>query len=162
MKYQVNDQVMHWTYGRGEIISIEEKTLSGDTREYYVLQTNDLTLWVPADEIGESSLRPPLEEEDFNALLKTLKKPASVLPDQPYPRQNELLERMRNRSMNELCAVIRDLVARENLHKLNRSDQDILNRATSLLLDEWVLSLGTPREEAERKLIKILHPSHSS
>ena len=70
MKYQVHDRVMHWTYGTGEIVSIEQKTLSGDTREYYVFQTNDLTLWVPADESGENNLRPPLKGDEFRQQLK--------------------------------------------------------------------------------------------
>jgi RNA polymerase-interacting CarD/CdnL/TRCF family regulator len=157
MKYQVHDRVMHWTYGTGEIVSIEKKTLSGDTREYYVFRTSDLTLWVPADESGENNLRPPLSSDLFRKQLKSLTKPAESLPDQPYPRQNELMERMRNRSLADICSVIRDLTARESKGKLNRSDQDIMNRAQSLLVDEWQLSLGGERHEIERELYKILH-----
>ena len=157
MKYQVHDRVMHWTYGTGEIVSIEEKTLAGDTREYYVLQTNDLTLWVPADEAGEDSLRSPLPADEFRKMLKDLDLPSQSLPDQPYPRQNELLERMRNRTLPDLCSIIRDLTAREQGTKLNRSDQDIMNRAQSLLLDEWQLSLGGERHEVESALYKLLH-----
>ncbi len=157
MKYQVHDRVMHWTYGTGEIVSIEQKTLSGDTREYYVFRTSDLTLWVPADESGENNLRPPLSSDLFRKQLKSLTKPAQSLPDQPYPRQNELMERMRNRSLADICSVIRDLTAREHSGKLNRSDQDIMNRAQSLLVDEWQLSLGGERHEIERELYKILH-----
>ncbi len=157
MKYQVHDRVMHWTYGTGEIVSIEKKTLAGDTREYYVLQTNDLTLWVPADETGESNLRLPLPWKEFCQQIKSLTDSAKSLPDQPYPRQNELIERMHNRTLEDLCGVIRDLTARESKSKLNRSDQDILNRARSLLIDEWQLSVGCERLEAENELDKLLH-----
>lgn len=157
MKYQVHDRVVHWTYGTGEIVSIEKKTLSGDTREYYVFQTNDLTLWVPADETGENNLRPPLKGDEFRQQLKVLKQSAHPLPDQPYPRQNELMERMRNRSLVDICSVIRDLNAREKNTRLNRSDQDIMNRAQSLLIDEWQLSLGGERQDIERELFALLH-----
>lgn len=157
MKFQVHDQVMHWTYGTGEIVSIEKKTLGGDTREYYVLRTNDLTLWVPTDETGESNLRPPLPGKEFKNELKNLKLPARPLPDQPYPRQNELTDRMHKRTLADLCSIIRDLSAREQKTKLNRSDQDILNRAQSLLMDEWELSLGGERSEIERELYRLLH-----
>lgn len=156
MKYQVHDRVMHWTYGTGEIVSIEKKTLAGNTREYYVLQTNDLTLWVPADETGESNLRLPLPWDDFSQQMKSLKEPAQALPDQPYPRQNELTERIHNRTLADLCSIIRDLTARECTTKLNRSDQEMLNRARSLLVDEWQLSLGCERAEAEKELDKLL------
>lgn len=157
MKYRVHDRVMHWTYGTGEIVSIEDKTLAGNTRAYYVLQTEDLTLWVPADETGENNLRLPLPWDDFCQEIRSLSEPADPLPDQPYPRQNELTTRMHKRTLADLCSVIRDLTARELTTKLNRSDQDILNRARNMLIDEWYLSLGCERDEAERQLNRLLH-----
>ena len=64
---------------------------------------------------------------------------------------------MRNRSLVDICSVIRDLTAREKNTRLNRSDQDIMNRAQSLLIDEWQLSLGGERQDIERELYALLH-----
>jgi hypothetical protein len=59
MDFQVGDKVVHWAYGPGEIVNLEEKVLSGQTNLYYVVQVNDLTLWVPSDEKGKRSMRLP-------------------------------------------------------------------------------------------------------
>jgi RNA polymerase-interacting CarD/CdnL/TRCF family regulator len=45
MSFQVGDQVIHWVHGLGEIIQLDEKVLSGNTGQYYVVQIRDLKLW---------------------------------------------------------------------------------------------------------------------
>ncbi len=156
MKFQVHDQVVHWTYGHGEIIGIEEKALAGETCQYYVLVVDRLTLWVPVNEHGEKSLRQPASPQEFSEYLKLLGKQAKTLPLQQYIRQNELVERMKNRSLAEVCCIVRDLASHGRKHKLNRKDQDMLNRAKGLLLDEWQLSLDASRESAEVELTRLL------
>jgi RNA polymerase-interacting CarD/CdnL/TRCF family regulator len=47
--FQVGDQVIHWAHGLGVIIQLDEKSLSGRTRQYYMVQMSGLTLWVPVD-----------------------------------------------------------------------------------------------------------------
>ena len=38
--FQVGDQVIHWVYGLGEIVDLDEKVLAGESASYYVLQVN--------------------------------------------------------------------------------------------------------------------------
>jgi len=61
MNFQVGDQVVHWTYGPGEVIQLDEKALSGQTELYYVVQIRDMTLFVPINDQAETSLRLPTQ-----------------------------------------------------------------------------------------------------
>ena len=156
MQYQINEQVIHWTFGAGKIIAIDEKTLGGKTRLYYVFEAEGTTLWVPVEEGEESSLRPPTPSADFLELLDVFNTPGESLPDQQYQRQTELATRMRRKTLYDVCCVIRDLTARAHTRKLNRNDAEILRRAEDMLLAEWELSLGADRQQAQRELERLV------
>lgn len=156
MNYRIGDQVIHLTHGPGRIIAIDEKCLAGQTRQYYVVDTGQLTLWVVIDEMGEKSIRPPTGSLEFKKLLKILRDPGEGLPDHHRERKIQLDERMHKRIMANICFVIRDLTTRSKLHNLNYSDRTALRRAEDNLLDEWELSLGTTRSSASRELEVLL------
>jgi RNA polymerase-interacting CarD/CdnL/TRCF family regulator len=156
MNYHIGDQVVHLTHGPGKIIAIDDKRLAGQTRQYYVVDTGQLTLWVLIDEMGEKSIRPPTGSFEFKKLLSILCSPGEGLPDHHRDRKNQLDERMHKRIMVNICFVIRDLTSRSRLHNLNYSDRSVLRRAEEYLLDEWVLSLGTARSSAFREMEVLL------
>lgn len=156
MLYQVGDRVVHWNYGPGIITGMDEKVLAGSNRLYYVVEVNRSTLWVPADEAGEKSLRPPTPASAFKDLLLILDSPADELSENQYQRQTQLVQRMQNRTLEDICCILRDLTARAQQQKLNRSDLEFMRRAQEFLLDEWELSLGTPRESARKELESLL------
>ncbi|HSO26988.1 MAG TPA: CarD family transcriptional regulator [Anaerolineales bacterium] len=152
MQYQIDERVIHWTFGPGKITAIDKKTLSGKTRLYYVFETEGTTLWVPVDDKGESSLRAPTPKAEFFELLEVFDTPGELLPDQQYQRQTELVTRMRKRTLYDVCCLIRDLTARSRAHKLNRYDTEMLKRAAELLLNEWELAIGADRNYAQKEL----------
>ena len=69
--FQVGDRVIHWTYGPGQIVQVEEKQVASEMVEYYKVQVKDLTIWVPLKEFGEAALAQPdtrqgIQEADPN------------------------------------------------------------------------------------------------
>jgi RNA polymerase-interacting CarD/CdnL/TRCF family regulator len=156
MNYQIGDQVVHWNYGPGTIIGIDEKVLGNKASKYYVVEVERMTLWVPVGEAGEKSIRPPTSSAEFKKLLKLLHGPCKQLPDQQSQRQNELSERMKKRTLAEICCIIRDLVARSRKQRLNRNDAETLRRAEEFLLNEWELALRMPRETAQQEMNSLL------
>ena len=156
MNYQVGDQVVHWLYGLGKITSIDEKSLAGQTRLYYVVEIDQLTIWVPVVETGQSCLRPPTPSSEFKLLLSLLSSPGEKLLDHQIERRNELAQRMQRRTLRDICHVICDLNSRSQVQKLNRNDIAVLKRAKEFLLVEWELSLGTSHTSAQRELDMLL------
>jgi RNA polymerase-interacting CarD/CdnL/TRCF family regulator len=156
VNFQVGDQVVHWTYGPGKVVQLDRKALSGRTENYYVIQTRDLTLYVPIDDQRQSSLRLPTPSGEFESLFAILKSPEEPLASDRWERKNQLAEMMKDGRLESICKVIRDLVAFRRLKKLNDSDTAILERAQNFLLNEWQVSLGIPRAQAEHELQAIL------
>src|SRR5215212_2229604 len=74
------DLVVYPNHGAGYVSGVEEKTVLGESRRYYVVYVPEggLTLNIPAD--GESGLRPCADEEGVAEALETLRGEAEELP----------------------------------------------------------------------------------
>jgi RNA polymerase-interacting CarD/CdnL/TRCF family regulator len=155
MAYQIGDQIIHRNYGPGTITGIEEKQLGKKLSEYYVVETSQLTLWVPLD-ATENSIRFPIGTTEFHELLSLLNGAGERLPDHHIARSEVLTNRMKNRTLTDLCNIIHDLTWRSRSQTLTKNDKDFLRRAEDFLLNEWEMVLGTPREVAKRELVKLL------
>jgi RNA polymerase-interacting CarD/CdnL/TRCF family regulator len=155
--YKVGDTVVHWTFGSGKIVAVANKGLPGKPRFYYVIEGSDeQMLWVPVDENGSSSLHLPTSRSDFKLLINILRSQGEKMSNNPNQRRAQVEERMQKASPTDLCLVIRDLTHRSHSRKLSSSDIRLLKHAQTNLLDEWELSLETPREQARREMEWIL------
>ena len=149
MEFRNGDPVMHWTYGFGHIVQLEERTVSGQKTLYYAVQVRDLTIWVPADAKLESRLRPPTPEAGFEQLFSLLTSAGEQLPDDRQERKLLLQEQLRDGRAESLCRVIRDLSAYRQTKPLNDNDQALLKRSRDALLSEWAFALSISPAQAD-------------
>lgn len=156
MKFEIGDHVIHWTYGLGTVVAVDEKDLAGITQQYYVVEIEGLQLWVPVEEADKGSIRSLTDSMQFKALFDILRGPGEYLPDPHFKRKNELKQRMYRSTLGGLCHVIRDLTDRSYLHPLNQNDYSVLHSAKAQFLDEWVVSLKAKRGNAISELEVLL------
>jgi RNA polymerase-interacting CarD/CdnL/TRCF family regulator len=154
--FQVGDRVIHWTYGPGRILQVEEKQVAAETVQYYKVQVGDLTIWVPLKETEKQRLRNPTPEKEFRRLVRILGNSGEPLAEDRLQRKAQLLGRLQDGKIESTCAVIRDLACYGKQKKLSESDAMILERAQKFLLDEWVISLNTTLPEAQQAMGKLL------
>lgn len=155
-KFQVGDLVIHWVYGPGTVTQLDEKELDGHVNQYYVLETQDLTVWVPISDAEETCLRLPTPAADFNRLFNLLTSQGEPLSTDRLERKIQLSERMRSGLLEEICKVIRDLSYQRQISKMNDNDNATLERARKLLLSEWSMVLNIPITQANRDLERLL------
>jgi RNA polymerase-interacting CarD/CdnL/TRCF family regulator len=158
MNFHKGDMVMHWTYGMGQILNLEERALAGAKSIYYAVQVGDMTVWVPADSKVGSRLRPPTPRDRFEQVLAILSKPSEPLPEDRVERKTHLLALLQDGRPESLCQVIRDLYAyQQQLGKpMNDNDQMILKQSRNTLLGEWVFVLSITHAQAEHELQRLL------
>lgn len=156
MNYAVGDQVVHWSFGLGEIVELDEKILLGKTKQYYVVQMANLTLWVPATEQGESSLRYLTSARDFKKVILLLSRPGKPLHVDRFQRKTQLTELMQDGTLESLCRLVRDLTLFKKMNRVTDSDNTILDRAKKMLVNEWGVSMAVPADQAERALNNLL------
>jgi RNA polymerase-interacting CarD/CdnL/TRCF family regulator len=156
MGFHAGDMVMHWTYGLGQVVHLEERDMFGSKCLYYAVQLGDLTVWVPEDGKLDSRLRPPTSADEFKLLLGTLSTPSQPLPDDRNERKNHLLGLLKSGRAESLCEVIRDLDAHQHVRQLNENDQTLLKQARSALLGEWCFVLSLTQAQVEHEMRRLL------
>ena len=161
MNFNNGDSVMHWMHGLGRVVRLETMALSGENIPYYAIQIGDMTVWVPADELLETRLRPPTDAAGFKKMMDILSDPGEPLPADRYERKKLLLEWLEDGCAETLFRVIRSLSTHRHFHPFNDGDQALLKRTRNALLDEWSFVLSIPRAQAEDDLHHLLvsHPS---
>jgi RNA polymerase-interacting CarD/CdnL/TRCF family regulator len=157
MDFHIGDPVMHWTFGLGQIVGLEERMISGQKTLYYGVKVNDLTVWVPADGKLKSRLRSPTSVVGFEHLFAILAGSGEPLPDDHQVRKARLVEQLSDGRAESLCRVVRDLFAFRQGKPLNYSDQYLLKRVQTALLGEWGFSLSISAFQAESDLNSLLN-----
>ena len=163
MDFNVGDPVVHWMHGLGKIVGLEERILAGQKLLYYVVQIQDLTVCVPADDKAMSRLRPPTTERGFKKLFTILSGPGESLSEDRHERKIELHRKLEDGRAEAVCRVIRDLSSFQQKKPLNDDDKNILRRAWNSLLGEWGFALSVPLPQAELELNRLLRqPTNKS
>jgi RNA polymerase-interacting CarD/CdnL/TRCF family regulator len=155
MGFHIGEQVIHCTFGLGEITQIEEKTINGQPTRCYVLLINDMMVWVPVDD-PQNSLRTPTPPDEFMNTLPILTSPTHPLLEDRLLRRNQLMEQLRDGQLASICRVVRDLTQYQRNSKLNDQERSILDRAVRSLLTEWTVSLGLPINKAHEAMQSML------
>ena len=156
MTFHVGDPIMHWTYGLGNIIALEERAISEVKKLYYAVKIKDLTVWVPLDGDVDIHLRPPMAAAAFKELLVILSEPGEPLPDDRQERKLHLLDQLRDGQAGSLCRVISSLSSYQKVRALNETDQSLMKRARNALLGEWTYVLSVSPLDAEKELHRLL------
>jgi RNA polymerase-interacting CarD/CdnL/TRCF family regulator len=147
---------MHWIYGLGEVVGLEERAISGQKTLYYAVKVRDLTVWVPADGALETRLRLPTPPDGFEPLFAILSGPGEPLPDDRQDRKLQLAQQLKDGRAESLCRVIRDLSAYQRVRSLNDHDQQLMKRTRDALISEWGYALSILPKQAEAELYRLL------
>lgn len=156
MNFQIGSQVIHCTFGLGEIIQIEEKTINGKPENCYVVRMNDMTMWIPMDDQDQNSLRMPTPPEEFIRTLPILISQNEELLEDRELRKKQLTEQLKDGQLASICRVVRDLSHYQRNSRLNYQEKSILERAINSLLTEWVFSLGITQPQAHLAMESML------
>ena len=156
MTIQVGDTVMHWTYGLGQVVGMDERVISDRKALYYAVKVRDMTVWVPDDDQLEARLRLPSSPKKFKNILAILSDSGEPLPEDRQERKLTLVERLKDGQPESLCRLIRDLSAHQRTHPLNDNDNNLMKRSRESLLSEWGFVLSVPASEAEEEMHRLL------
>ena len=156
MSFREGDYVMHWTFGFGKVIRLENQLVAQKEVLHYMVQVDDMSIWVPEDEMLSARLRSPSTKKEFKHLQDILSSPGEELPDDRLLRKNRLLEILKDGSAKSLFDVVRSLANYRKVRALNDNDQVLLKRAEKALIGEWGFVLSVTTLQASTELHQML------
>jgi RNA polymerase-interacting CarD/CdnL/TRCF family regulator len=162
MDFRVGDSVVHWIYGLGQVVALEERTSSGNPVLYYVVRIQKSTICVPADDLAANRLRVPTAKEEFIRLFEILGGFSEPLAEGRFERKAQLRNELADGKIESVCRVIRDLTAYSHKKHLNDDDKNTFNRVWNSLCSEYGFTLSLPFTQAETVISLVLnHPSEN-
>lgn len=156
MSFRTGDHVMHWSFGFGEVVELKAHSASQNEVLHYVVQIDDMKIWVPEDEMLNQRLRSPSSEEEFKHLQSILSNKKEILPKDRILRKNMITEILKDGSAESLFRVVRGLANYRKVNSLNDYDQALLRRVEKALIGEWGFVLSVSPLQAETDLRQML------
>ncbi len=157
MQFKVGERVVHPAHGIGHIVKIEEKRLfGGEARLYYEVATQKNTVWVPIEAGKTVGLRSLMAKDDLVRFRSILKSRPTTLTKDHRQRHLELMERLKQGSLQVVCEVVRDLTACTWQKPLNEADTLSLRKAHEQLCQEWAAAEGVSTAQATEEISQLL------
>lgn len=156
--YSIGDKIVYPMHGAGVIDRIEEKTILGEDRQYYVLNvsSNDMKVMIPVDKCDEVGIRNIIEENDVDDVMDILAAPSTEMSDNWNRRNRENMERLRTGDIKEVAGVVRNLLRVEREKPLSTGEKKMLTNARQILTSELVLVLGKAEYDVQRMIEKAV------
>jgi CarD family transcriptional regulator len=147
--FVAGDLVVYPNHGAGTVSGVEEKTILGEERRYYIVYVPDggLTLNIPAD--GDSGLRSCAGEEEVEGALEILRGGPEDMPAHWNHRLKHNQEKLRSGEISSVAEVVRDLNAHGGDRGLSTGERNLLAKARRSLISEVALGKSLKADEAE-------------
>ncbi len=147
--FAAGDLVVYPNHGAGYVSGIEEKTILGEERRYYIVYVPDggLTLNIPSE--GVSGLRSCAGEEEVAEALELLGGGPEEMPAHWNHRLKHNQEKIRNGEISSVAEVVRDLSAYGGDRGLSTGERNLLAKARRILISEVAMGRGLEVVEAE-------------
>jgi len=147
--FSKGDLVVYPNHGAGTVSGVEEKTILGEERRYYIVYVPDggLTLNIPAD--GHSGLRSCADDKEVAEALEILRGGPEDMPAHWNHRLKHNQEKIRSGEISSVAEVVRDLSAHGGDRGLSTGERNLLTKARRILISEVALGKSLEVDEAE-------------
>ncbi|TCN19746.1 CarD family transcriptional regulator [Mesobacillus foraminis] len=142
--FQIGDNIVYPMHGAGIIKAIEEKEISGEKQQYYVIKmlTSNMQVMIPSCKILSSNIRPVTDIIALKNIIHIFQHGESdrILPWKQRYKVN--MDKIKTGKILEGAEVVRDLMRIKREKALNSSEKKMLDNAHENLISELGLIKG--------------------
>jgi CarD family transcriptional regulator len=142
--FQIGDNIVYPMHGVGIIKAIEEKEISGEKQQYYVIKMliGNMQVMIPTGKILSSSIRPVTDILSLIHIINIFHHGESdrLLPWKQRYKVNT--DKIKTGKIQECTEVVRDLMRMKKEKALNSSEKKMLDNAHEFLISELGLIKG--------------------
>ena len=159
IQFQVGDKAVYPAQGVGEIIGIDEKSVSGKTHRFYCLRIidTDIRILVPIDNAEQVGLRNVVTPDDIEGVYDVLRHAETCLDKQTWNRRYRgFMEKIKTGSLFDVAEVFRDLYRLKRIKTLAFGERRMLETARNLIVQELSVAKGISTAKIEGELSTLL------
>lgn len=154
--FRKGDWVSHLHHGVGQVEGKEKKTLDGEVKEYYKVQTRNGIYWIPTDNLDPERIRPVVSEKDLQKAIAILESPAVEMDGKHTVRKSRINQVIEEGELEGFCSMLRDLQGRRAADKLNTTEQRAHATIKKKIAAEWSATREISIPDANKEINKIL------
>lgn len=148
--YHIGDKIVYPMHGAGIIEEIEEQTILGEHRQYYVLNVsgNNMKVMIPVDTSEQIGVRDIITSDEMDQVIQVLREDSTTMPGNWNRRYRENMEKLKTGDAAEVAEVVRNLMRSERVKKLSTGEKKMLSNARQILMSEMILVKGIDSDSA--------------
>jgi CarD family transcriptional regulator len=160
--YKIGDRIVYPMHGAGEIEGIEEKTVMGELRRYYILKVpfGDMRIMIPCqsgvNEEENCGIRNIIDRRELKGVEKSLKKDSTEMNGNWNRRFRENTEKLKTGELSDVCEVVRNLMRADKIKKLSTGEKKMLSNARQILISELILVSDKNEDEINIYIDKLV------
>ena len=147
--FQIGESVCYPMHGVGVVEGIEEKSVLGETTQYYVLRffTSRLTAMVPVNSAQSVGLRRVISSDQCENILKYMSDEPCEESDNWNQRYRDNLAKLKGGDIYDVADVVKCLKKRDSQKGLSAGDRKMLITARQVLVAELSAASGRDIDE---------------
>lgn len=161
--FNIGDLVMYSVHGLSKIDDICEKTISNETKTYYVLhplEQANLTISAPVDS-DKVVMQKMMDPEEAMEILQSFRQPGASWIENSKQRYSQYQYIVKTGERKEIAKIANTLMRKElELHlenkKLHEQDRKLLDPIHHLLFKELAMTLDTTFEKIVEQVIRSI------
>jgi len=160
MVFKVGECAIYPAHGLARVQRIDEKTIGGSLRKFYVLQVleSQMTIMVPTENARSVGLRGVIQKADVENVFKILRQKNVKLDQTSWNRRfREFQEKLRTGSIYEIAEVLRNLNVLKAQKELSFGERKMLEQSKQQLVREIALATGGSERVIEAELQSIFN-----
>lgn len=152
-KLSKGDWIVHASYGLGQVQGEETKVLEGKESDYYIVQTDAATYWLPKNRIDVQTIREVSPLKNFQQALSVIEEKPEIMDQDFRKRRTRIVDAIASNTLNELAGLIRDLYWRRRRKTLNENEKHALDLLKRRFAREWSVA-GDMKEQETLALLE--------
>ncbi|MCE7792894.1 transcription factor YdeB [Salipaludibacillus sp. CUR1] len=147
--FQIGDNIVYPMHGAGVIKAIEEKEISGDTQQYYVIKMliGNMEVMIPTGKMLSSCIRPVTDIVALKHIIHIFQHGESDSLQAWKQRYKVNTDKIKTGNMQDCAEVVRDLMRMKKEKILNTSEKKMLDNAQNFLTSELELIKGITEKQ---------------
>ncbi len=148
--FAVGENVIYPMHGAGTIEKIEDKTILGETRAYYIVKTHygRMQVMVPVEGSEAAGLRSVESHGKVQEVLKVLGSESTPMDENWNRRNRDNMEKLKTGDLCGVAEVIRNLTRVDRVKKLSTGEKKLLTSAKQILISEMIIIENIDEEKA--------------
>ncbi len=149
--YKIGDKILYPMHGAGVIEDVEEQTVLGEKKQYYIMKMpNDgMKVMIPVDTCDRIGIRFIISQNEGLKVLDFFRSEPIITDDNWNRRHRDNMIKIKSGNIYQVTEVVKNLMYREKTKGLSTSERKMLGVAKQIVVSEIVLAGAADKPDVE-------------